>query len=239
MTERPFQGADSATRGGVGGDEPRAPALPVRWAQVLVAPARLFDVLGGDPRWFVTLLTGGAVVLLTLLALPAESWEELIRARTLESGSQVPADVAGSAGIVRAFSVAGATVFWFVWALVLGSVVTFIFGFVLGDRVRWRQAMSAVAHALLIVATGAIVTLPLKLARGDPGVSLTLATFVPGADGWLLRFLGGLDLFGLWSYVVMGIAVSRFDPGRGAGSAAGILVGLAVALGALVALIPA
>lgn len=224
-------GGDGAQRSGV-------PSLPLRWIRVVVSPGTLFDALRHDPKWAGALVAGALVVTLSVYAIPGEVWQEMARARMLEAGAEVPPEMAGGGGFFRAFALVASVVFWFLWAFVLSGVVTLVFAFVLGDAVSWTQVMSGVSHALLVVALGGVVTLPLKLVRRDPAVGLSVGTFVPGAEGWLAAFLQGLDLFALWSYVILGVAVSRFAPGRSAGSAVAVLVGLSVAAAALLAFVP-
>jgi hypothetical protein len=66
---------------------------------------------------------------------------------------------------------------------------------------------------------------PLKLAQGDPSLTLSLGTFAFFLDeGYPLRVLKMLDLFGLWAYVVMAIGVTKIDPKRGLGSALGFFL---------------
>lgn len=215
------------------------PSLPVRLVQVFVSPGALFDRLKERPVWFGALLTGAVLVAVGVLGIPAEVWGEFMRAQLLESGQPVPEELGAGGGFIRIFGVVGGVVGWFVWAFLLAGIATVVFAFLLGDDMGYRQLLSGVAHALLITAVGGVVTLPLKIAAADPQLTLNVGTLLPFADGWLGAWLRTMDLFALWSSVVLGIAVSRFDRRRSAGVAVSILVALSLAIGAVFAVFAA
>jgi hypothetical protein len=127
-----------------------------------------------------------------------------------------------------------------VWAFVIAGVTAVIFSFILGDDGRYRQYLSVTAHALLIPALGGLATLPLRIARRNPQLTLNLGLFVPGVEGtYLANLLTILDLFLLWGYVVLALGVHEIDRRRSWGSAAGILLGLGILMSAgLAFLIP-
>ncbi len=213
------------------GAQPTAiPALPMRWVQVFVAPSALFDRLKERPAWFWAAVLGGVMVLIGVFAIPTEIWEEFFRAQLLATGQEVPPELSGSGTVMRIFGAIGGTVFWFVWVFGISAVVAGIFAFVLGDEVGYRLVLAGASHALLIAATGSLLTLPLKIAQRDPQLTLSVGTFIPIEDGYLAAFLGSLDLFSIWAFVVLGIAMSRFDRRRSVGSAVAILMVLFVGL---------
>jgi hypothetical protein len=145
----------------------------------------------------------------------------------------------GGGNLFRIGGAVAAGIFWFIMAFITSGVATIIFSFVLGDEVGYRHMLSGTAHALLIAATGGLLTLPLKIAQRNPQLVLSVGTFVPGTDGYLAAFLNGLDLFSLWAYFLIGLAVSRFDRRRSVGSAATIMMGIFVALIAVFAVFQA
>ena len=86
-------------------------------------------------------------------------------------------------------------------------------------------------------AESGVLTLPLILSTGNLRSALSLQLLVPGmdGDGWLYGFLNGLNLFGLWTMVALGIGISRIYPKVSAGSAISLLVGMYVLLKAVFA----
>jgi hypothetical protein len=104
-----------------------------------------------------------------------------------------------------------------------------VFLFALGYEGSFRVLLSVVAHALLVVAVGALVLVPLRILAGDANLTLSVATLLPFlGDGFLLRFAGLLDLFNLWAYVLIGVGAAVMDGRRS--PAAGVAVSLGVAL---------
>ena len=223
-------------------EEPQAP-LPnilIRFVQVVVAPAALFDALKERPAWLDALVVTIVVGLLIQFMIPAEMMREAMLAGlpTDASPEQIEAvdkvaDVTNSFGWVLAIV---STVFLFAF---LAGVLKLIYGTLLGGAVTFKQMFSATTHAQLINTAGALITLPLIRATGDLRSTLSLHLLAPDLErgSWLLGFLQGLSLFGLWTMVVLGIAVSRMSPKVSAGSAISLLVGLYVLVKAIMAAI--
>jgi hypothetical protein len=172
------------------------------------------------------------LVALSFLLIPAEIWQQTFREQMMRSGREMPEgfDMSGAA---RWFGLVGGVLFWFVLAFFVAGVITVVFHFLLGDEGRYKQYLSVVAHALLIAAVGGLVVLPLRLAQSDPQLTLNVGLFVPmESDSFPIRVLRMLDLFMLWSYLVMAVGMSKVDPRRSWGSAAAFLIlfGVGVAM---------
>jgi hypothetical protein len=220
-------------------EAPALAALPMRVVQLVFSPGRLFDALRERPVWFWTLALGSVLVVSGVLAIPTEIWGEMVRTQLLESGQPVPEGIESQGGLFRIGGAIAAGLFWFVVAFISAGVVTVIFGFVLGDEVRYRQVLSAVSHTALVAALGSLLVLPLRIAQRDPQLTLSLGTFLPGLEGYAGALLRGLDLFGIWSYLLLALAITRFDRRRGFGVAAGVLLTMFVGLIAVFAIFQA
>lgn len=204
------------------------PPFPVRLVQLFTAPSRLFDSLKEQPAWVVALLVGAVAVGVGVIVIPAEVWSEMARAQLVAAGQEVPAEIGGLGKMIR-YGAAIAGVFgWVIATLVVAAVLTGVFGFVLGDQVSFRQLLSAYSHASLVGAVGVLLVAPLRIMQGNPQLTLSLGSFAPGLGGFAGAFLGGLDLFSLWTYFLVGLAITRFDPRRSLGTAVGITMGIAV-----------
>lgn len=206
-------------------------AIPVRLVRVFVAPGRLFAALRQRPLWFTATLLGAALVVLSTALIPGEIWDETMRQQMLETGGQLPEGI-DFGTIQRVAAAVFGGVFWFVWVFLLAGILSVVFAFVLGDDGRYRQYLAVTAHALLIAAVGGLATVPLRIVRRDPGLTLNVGLFADLEPGYLMNFLTTLDLFLLWSYVVMAVGVHEIDPRRSWASAAAILLTVAVVLGA-------
>lgn len=215
---------------------PPKPAVPLRVLQTFVSPGALGDALRTHPAWFVTGLLGAVLVTVATAAIPVEVWTEFARAQAMAQGQAVPEG--GMAGnLFRIIGMSAAPVVWFLALLVFSAVLWFVFAFVLGDEGRYVQYLAALSHANLIGALGTLVVTPLKIARRDPQLTLSIGTYVEAFldDGFLYFWLKGMDLFALWSWVALAVMVSRFDARRTTSSAvvvvlilfAGIVAGVA------------
>ena len=50
-------------------------------------------------------------------------------------------------------------------------------------------------------------------------------------EGFLLRFLNMMDLFGLWGFAILAVGITKVDPRRSFGGTFGILLGIWVVVG--------
>jgi hypothetical protein len=213
----------------------RIPALPLRAIQVFYAPAQLFDRLAKKPAWGGALLLGGALVALSFMLIPAEIWQQTFREQMMSSGRQMPEgfDMSGAA---RWFGLIGGVLFWFVLSFFIAAVITVVFHFFLGDEGRYKQYLSVVGHSLIIAAVGGLVILPLRIAQADPQLTLNVALFVPGdVEAYPIRVLRMIDLFMIWSYLVMAVGITRIDRRRGWGGAAVVLILFGVGVAMIIA----
>ncbi len=213
------------------------------WRRVLSTfyePASVGAEVAERPRWGGAALLGVVFVVASVLLIPAEIWQAMMRQQLVASGQPIPEGMGENMGrFMQIWGIVGGGLFWVVWILLTASLTTFVLAFVLGDKGGFRQYLAATAHALLIPAVGSLALVPLRVARQDPQLTLNLGTFFGGLEsGYFARLLQGMDLFLLWSVVALAIMASRIDPRRSVGSAVGALGTVIVALLALVALIP-
>lgn len=203
------------------------PNLAVRVWELLVAPGRLFDRLRERPAWIGALLLIIVVSLVTTWLTP----EELMRqAATQGMPADAPAEQVESAAefagtLSYVFSVIGPPIA----VSVVAGLLLFVFNVLLGGAAGFKQLFSAVSHAWIILTLGVLLTLPIMIGAGDVNAALALHHLAPGLEeGFLYRFLHGLNVFGLWTTVVLGIGVSRIYPDRAAGGSVAILLSLYV-----------
>jgi len=205
------------------------PPLPKRLVQVFFSPGELFSTLRENPAWGGAMVVVCVLVGISLVLIPADLWVEFSLNQMIERGQEVPAGFEASGSIMRIGSVLGGLIATPVMMFILAGVVTFVFSFVLGDQGRYGQYLAVVAHASMISAVGALLLVPLKIAQGDPSVTLSLGTFGTFlGEGYVLRVLKLLDLFALWSYGVMAVGVSRIDPRRSFGFALAFFIAFAL-----------
>lgn len=221
----PGSGGGRESPGSGAGDGGPLPNLAVRVWELLVAPARLFGRLRERPAWV------GALVLLIVVGL-VSTWlmpEELLRQAATRGmppdapAEQVEATADFAATMAYVFSVIGPPI----GVAVVAGLLLFVFNVVLGGVAGFEQLFAAVSHAWIIIALGGLLTLPIMIASQDPTAALALHHLVPGLEeGFLYRLLHGLNVFGIWTTVALGIGVGRIYPERTAGSSVAILLSL-------------
>jgi len=204
------------------------PPLPARIAQVFFSPGALFDRLKVRPAWIGALVTLVVISLLANILVP----EELIRQLVMEQlpDDAEPAQVASAMRLAGFFRYVGPVVLTPVLAAAVSGIVLLVWNLILGGEASFGQAMSVTAHTLFIPTLGGLLTIPLMIAANDATVALSLDLLLPGLDeeSYAFQFLHGLNFFGLWACVVLGIGVSRLYSKTSARSAALALVSLYV-----------
>jgi len=205
-------------------------SLPTRLLKVFYSPGEVFQALGEKPVWFGALAVSGVLVTLSLILIPTDIWVESMREQAARQGTEMPPFMASAGPAFRLASAVSGLIGIFLWVFLLTAIVTVVFSFLLGDEGKYKQYLSVVSHALIITAVGSLLVVPLKIAQGDPTLTLNVGTFFPFLEeGYAFRVLKLLDLFGLWGYSVMAVGVTRIDPRRGMGVALPFFLAFAVA----------
>jgi hypothetical protein len=201
---------------------------------VFFSPGALFEQLKVRPVFAGALLVGVFLTMLAGALVPADLVVEALR----ESEAGIP----GGERMTQVIKWAGVGVTLPAYALmvlVLAGLLTLTFRFILGDEATFRQYLAVAGHAALITAAGYLLLTPLRITQGDVALSFSLGTFLPFIQGgYLARFLGALDLFTLWSWIVMALGVSVVADGRSWKSATLVILPVGIAFVAIIALIP-
>ena len=190
--------------------EAQVPGLFARYIQVFFSPDALFRELRARPNWVGAALLGAGLLAVGVMMLPPDLLLATIREQALAQGQPVPQSFEDLAGVFRYVGGAAAFVFWPIGLAVYAGVVTVIFAFLLGHEGTYKQYLAVVAHAQLVATTGSVLVAPLRIAMDDAQLLLSLGTFVPFLDdGYLFRFLSLVDLFGIWTWVLVGLGAAR------------------------------
>lgn len=236
-------GPARSPRGGGGnpaaGNRSGTPGLLTRTAWVFVSPGRLFARLREQPTWLGALLLVAAAGVAASAMVPdqllLDAMQQQAAAPDSPAGAPPPEDMVVW---MRAFGFAASAIGPFILAAILAGLLLFVYNLVLGGEGTYRQALSVSSHTLLITAAGTLVNVPLARASGNLNTSLSLHLLAPALErgAYLYHLLHGLNAFGLWAAVVLGIGASRLYPDRSAGGSVALFVGLYVAFKAIVAI---
>ncbi len=194
--------------------EVQSPGLFSRYVQVFFSPDDLFQGLRTRPYWVGAVLLGSGLATVGFMLLPPDIMLETVREQALASGQPLPPEfeslVDDLGGVVRYIIGAFTFVFWPLTPVVLAGVVTVIFRFLIGHEGTYKQYLAVVAHAHLVTATAQVLVAPLRIAMEDAQVLISLGSFAPFLEsGYLLRFLSLVDLFGIWTWLLVGLGAAR------------------------------
>ena len=220
------------------------PSLPVRIVQVFVSPAKLFDALRHQPAWIgaVLALIGVSIALqfLTPVIVPEDVRRTMFESQFVAGGTD-PAIAEQQIEFWLQWSPVvfgvGAVVVTPIALSIVSGLLLIAFNVLLGGEGTFRQLFSASAHAFYVNLVGGLAVLVLMV-LGSENPILTPGLFLPEIEGFVGRFVNGINIFAVWTCGVLGVAVSRIYPGRSV--AAGttyllVLYLLMVALGAAAA----
>jgi hypothetical protein len=211
------------------------PALLKRLLDAVVSPSKMGAAVAEHPRWLGAMLVSAVLLALSVGVIPWELFEEMQRRVLLERGGQVPEIPDNIRTWLPVGRVVASGVAFMILSFVRAGVSTFIYAFVLGDEGTYRQYLAVGVHAAVISTTVGLLMTPLRIAAGNPQLTLNVATFMPFlSDGYLLGVLTAMDLSQIWSSVVVAYGVHAIDRRRSVASAATIQLGILLVI-ALVA----
>lgn len=201
--------ASSEVRGGADPEaETILPNLAVRVWELLVAPGRLFDRLRERPAWLGALAASLALGCVAIWLIPVDLFAEFFRGQVPESAP--PEAVESQIDLQVRLRWLNPILGSILGTLITAGVLLFVFNVLMGGAARFAQLFSATVHVWILPALGALATVPLQRATGDFETYLGLHLLTPGLEeGFLLHFLQGLNIWGLWAAVLLGLAAGR------------------------------
>ena len=228
-----------------GTPSPDSPHLLARFTGILLRPRSAFATVIRSPRWvgLLTTLTAASFAVSALFFTTdvgrqalVDQWERTALAfgRPMDE-----ARYATMQELSRRYAIpyaAGATlVRGPVAALAIATVVYGVFA-VRGAQVAFRQVITTVVHAGVILTLRDIVAAPINYVRESVASPLTLLGFIGIVDesSPVARFLALLDVFVVWWVLVLAIGIATLY-GIRARVAASALVGVYIGVSVLLA----
>lgn len=206
------------------------PSLPVRVAQVFAAPGTLFDALRQRPAWVGAvvglIVLGAATQLVSPLLIPEEVRRGMIETQMIQAGTDPAVAEQQIAWWLNAapmvFAAASIVITPIILCIVAG-VLLIAFNVILGGEATFKQLFSASAHAFYVSLAGGMVAVVLMMLGSETPI-LSPGLFLPEIEGFIGRFLNGINVFAVWTCGVLGVAVSRMYPGRSVAAGATYLL---------------
>lgn len=222
---------------------------------IYTKPRETMEYLSQKPDWILPVVVVAVAVLLSGLIL----YPTVIRPQQVEQISKqfrenanIPPEQAqqmeeralrfteGPFGLLTGI---GGMVVFALLSILIPALVFFWLGQLLGGEGAFRNVLSIVSYASLVVVPGLIVRTPLMLAKHSVGVQTSLALVLsPEQEGsFLFRFLAQFDIFVIWQLILaaLGLAILyRFSKQKAAALVFGLWLLWAILLTFLGGLTP-
>ena len=221
------QHAVDSTTDGDRNQNPALPSLPTRIVQVFVAPATLFDALKATPKWIGAALVVIGLGLVVQALIPAEMIREMaLSSLPSDASPEQVAAVEQFMGVSNVIRWVGTIVFPILLMLFVSGFILLVWNAILGGEAAFPAVLACTAHSYIVWAAGGLITMPLVLARQDLRTTFSLHLLTPWLDSgsYAYRFMAGLNLFGIWTMILLGVAVSRLYPKVSAVSASTVMI---------------
>lgn len=175
--------------------------LGKRMMGVFVSPGATFEAVRARVSvadWLVPLILMaivGTVTLYLILPLQMEMAETNV-AEDMKAATDAAAVIFAPFGVV-------------VWAFVIAAIFLVLVRFVLGGETTYRHVLAVTCYGSLVGIPGAIVTVPLMLAKESAVVQVGLGLLLPDsmAESFLAYFLHSLSVFAIWQCALTAIGL--------------------------------
>jgi len=190
---------------------------------VFYEPGKVFADVAERPRWLVPMIVSMLLGLSFVYAVSSHvGWEQTVR-QTLtnnprtadlppEQREQIISRGAKAASIIGWI---GALVGPPFFILIVAGVLTGIFNGLLGTELKFKQMFAITTYAFLIRGLYTVLLMLLLYLKPPEDFNIQISPFSPAAymnrqenPKWLMSLAGSLDLFTIWTIVVLAIGFS-------------------------------
>ena len=208
--------------------QPQAQIGPVgRVFGVLFSPGKTFEDIARKPSWLFPVILSTILGIGVAFALNQRvDWRDIASKRIEESSraSQLSAeqkerqlDISAKVSPIVAY-VIGVCTPWIV-ALLVGAVMLGAFNLLRGANANFSTALGIVSHSYVVFLIHGLLFI-LILYLKPPGtvdienpVASNLAAFFPqGTAKWIVTFGTGVDIFSIWTTILIGLGFATFNP---------------------------
>jgi hypothetical protein len=200
-----------------------APRLsePERIINTYIAPSKTFEDIRSNPSWWVPwlLLTILAIGYWTLVGKNV-GFDKIARDTMAQSArmQQLPPDVQAQQlkGMATVFKFSGylTPIFLLISALIMAAILMVVFNFILEAQVPFQQSLSIIMYGWGLPTVLATIVAAVAAWKGDPDnfsiqnpAATNPAYFMDPASSskFLYALLTGVDVFAIWSVILIGI----------------------------------
>jgi hypothetical protein len=196
---------------------------PGRIFGVFYEPGKVFADVAERPRWLVPVIIGILLAVSLTYAISSHiGWDQTIRQAFANNSrvAELPADqreqlIARSTKFASIVGWAGAVIFPPLFVLIVAGVLTGIFNGLLGTELKFVQMFSITAYAFLVRGLYNLLLILLLYLKPPEDFNIQVSPFSPAAymnrqdnPKWLMSLAGSLDLFTIWTIVLLAIGFS-------------------------------
>jgi len=199
---------------------PPAPkSLVARFVGIVTAPRETFEAVVAHPKWLgMLLLTTAIITAGAVLPMTTEAGRQAtldMQVRQMESfgmtvNDEIYAQMQKNSGITPYTTAASLLVVYPIIALVSAGILFAVFNAAMGGTASFKQVYAVVVHTLVISAVAQMFTGPLNYFRQSMASATNLAVMLPMLEegSFLARLAGMIDLFLIWSVIVLAIGLA-------------------------------
>jgi len=194
-----------------------------RLSGVFFEPSKAFADIAERPRWIVPVVIAILFGLTFAYAMSTHvGWEATVRQSIASSSrsAEMPADqreliIEKGAKAASVLGWVGGIVGPPFFTLLIAAVLTGIFNGMLGTELKFKQMFAITAYAFLVRAIYTVVLVIIMYLKPPEDFDIRVSPFSLGAylnrqetPKWLLALAGSLDLFTIWTIILLAIGFS-------------------------------
>jgi Yip1 domain len=220
--------------------QPEAKLSP--WGRIIgvfFSPKATFEDIARKPNWILPVIITTVLAMIALTALNQRmNWRDYIRDKIDKdpraaqmSAEQKEKQVEVSAKITTYVLYAAGVFGTIIFVTVVGGILMGAYNVLAGAGARYPQAMAVVAHSGLVALIGTPIFLlilflkpPASIDPDNP-MATNVAAFLPeDAAKWLVTFCKSLDVFTIWSLILIAIGFAAINPRKLKGAKSYVIV---------------
>jgi hypothetical protein len=192
--------------------------LAARFVGVIFAPKETFVAVAAKPKWLGMLL----VTTILTAVLVGGFFATPIRQQAYIDQASKPNPITGTVPgeqqmkYIEMFArympyvyAGGALIMSPLVTLLMAGIAFLVLGTFMGGQATFKQVFAVVTHSGVIGVVSQLIVMPVNYVRETLESPMNLAVFLPMLDpaGFLAKLLGSVELFRVWSVVVLSIGL--------------------------------
>jgi hypothetical protein len=220
--------------------EPALPGVFARAIGIITSPKATFEAIVRAPKVLgilalLALLTGASQSAMSFTKDGQQAMLDFQIQQMTKMGMTVTPEaeerMATGMAYAKYTSFVTAFIFYPIGLLILAGILYAVFNAIMGGTADFKQIMAVCAHNMVIATMGAIFTTSINMMKGTMSVSAAnLGQFLPmlREGSFAATFLGGIDLFRIWSIITLSIGLGVLYKRKSGNIAIGLFIVYAI-----------